>query len=251
MIKPLAVALALLAGLAEGAVLPDLTGLAPAEDSGFPDAAVIKSKIAELQPLVSEAMNVAPANRNELDVHVSQAPVVAMPPTPKGAETKGFDLGRIVADYERLQAGGSAEGQAEHELLVLISFSMPDAVIKQYLEQAARYKATIVLRGTPDGDLKSIGATQQRLVALKPQAMPRVDINPNAFRKYDIKRVPSIVLGHTKPGQRLDENGCAPAEDYLVVTGEVSIPYAMSLFRRSQSDELRRLVQLVQAGASR
>lgn len=230
---------------------PRLGHLEPATASGFPSSEQVNDRMTKLRPEVDKAMKVAPANSNDLSRIVAEKPVVSLPPTPPGRQQgrQGFDLDKIIADYERIQTGNLPSTGKPYELLVLLSFSMPEPIIKTYLEQAARYKATVVFRGTPSGDLMQFTKIQQRLVGLKPKAMPRVDINPNAFKKYDIKRVPSIVLGHTPPGQKLDESGCAPASDYLVMTGEVSIPYALNAFSRSRNSSLLKLVNTVSMSA--
>lgn len=226
---------------------PRLGLLEPATASGFPTAEQVNDRMAKLRPEVDKAMKVAPSNGHDLSRIVAEKPVVSLPPTPPGAprDKQGFDLDKIIADYERIQTGNLPSTGKPYELLVLLSFSMPEPIIKSYLEQAAKYKATVVFRGTPSGDLMQFSKIQQRLVGLKPAAMPRVDINPNAFKKYDIKRVPSIVLGRTLPGQKLDESGCAPASDYLAITGEVSVPYALNAFKRSRNSALLKLVNTV------
>ncbi|QLQ32049.1 MAG: type-F conjugative transfer system pilin assembly protein TrbC [Candidatus Thiothrix singaporensis] len=89
--------------------------------------------------------------------------------------------------------------------LVFVSFSMPDASLKQLLRDAGKIGAQLVLNGLVEDDVKT---TSQRLLAIQgidptadklPDGMDKAEvagmgIDPTLFERLDIRHVPAFVL---------------------------------------------------------
>jgi len=74
-------------------------------------------------------------------------------------------------------------------IIVFISFSMPDIVIKELCEKADKYGATVVLRGLhEDSFLK----TKDKILEICPNGLSLL-IHPDLFKQYSISRVPTFV----------------------------------------------------------
>ncbi|HVR48467.1 MAG TPA: type-F conjugative transfer system pilin assembly protein TrbC [Pseudorhodoferax sp.] len=116
-------------------------------------------------------------------------------------------------------------------LIVFVSLTMPRPSLERLLDQAARAQATVVLRGFVGGSLRETVAQVQALIGTRQVA---VQIDPPAFDRFAIARVPSIVL--LRDGARpasCASGTCAAPEDYLQVSGDVSLDYALEHMQRS------------------
>lgn len=77
------------------------------------------------------------------------------------------------------------------ELLIFVSFSMPDASLTQWAEQAKKVNAPILLQGLKNNSLK------ETINHLNKSANPRLNnflINPELFQKFHIDKVPAVVI---------------------------------------------------------
>jgi conjugal transfer pilus assembly protein TrbC len=90
--------------------------------------------------------------------------------------------------------------QAEKPLpqaLYFVSFSMPEAGLKQVIQEAGRLQIPATLRGLLNNDMRQ---TAQAVLTLVTESLvneaPRggVQIDPTAFRRYGIKAVPALVV---------------------------------------------------------
>jgi type-F conjugative transfer system pilin assembly protein TrbC len=78
----------------------------------------------------------------------------------------------------------------EDGIIVFVSFSMPKASLMKLGDQSQKYKATLVLRGIhEDSFLK----TKDKILEINPKGL-QLQIHPDLFRQYNIKRVPTFVL---------------------------------------------------------
>jgi type-F conjugative transfer system pilin assembly protein TrbC len=91
----------------------------------------------------------------------------------------------------------------EIKYLIFVSFSMPRAVLKSLYQAAENNGGVLVLRGLKDGSFK---ATAQYLKALE----IGVQINPMAFKQYQVTRVPTI----------------GSVENNNTISGNISFEYA-------------------------
>lgn len=122
--------------------------------------------------------------------------------------------------------GKPSAQKAGSDLIVFVSFSMPDDELKSYTEQAREAGATIVLRGMIDHSLEK---TKHKAWDVS-HGRSAWEINPSLFRKFEVTKVPAIVLANGDSS--VTESGCAPAANFLRVDGSVAIRQALLLMRR-------------------
>ena len=126
------------------------------------------------------------------------------------------------------QAQGLASGPG---LFVFVSLSMPRPTLQHLVDQAARAQASIVIRGFANGSLRDTIAQIQGLIGTRQVA---VQVDPLAFDRFAITRVPSFVL--VRDGTRpvsCASGSCAPADSFLRSSGDVSLDYALEHMQRS------------------
>ena len=114
---------------------------------------------------------------------------------------------------------------------MFVSLSMPRPTLQRLVGQAARAKASIVLRGFANGSLRDTVAQVQGLIGARQVA---VQIDPLAFDRFAVTRVPTFVL--VRDGTRpvaCASGSCAPADSFLRTSGDVSLDYALEHMRRS------------------
>jgi conjugal transfer pilus assembly protein TrbC len=169
------------------------------------------------------------------DAELRYAPV----PTPN-VEALPQPLSRTPIDLEALARGYASQADAMTQaqglatgpgLLVFVSLSMPRPTLQRLVGQAARAKASIVLRGFANGSLRDTVAQVQGLIGARQVA---VQIDPQAFDRYAVTRVPTFVL--VREGTRpvaCASGSCAPADSFLRTSGDVSLDYALEHMRRS------------------
>ena len=169
------------------------------------------------------------------DAELRFAPV----PTPN-VEALPQPLSRTPIDLEALARGYASQADAMTQaqglatgpgLLVFVSLSMPRPTLQRLVGQAARAKASIVLRGFANGSLRDTVAQVQGLIGARQVA---VQIDPLAFYRFAVTRVPTFVL--VRDGTRpvaCASGSCAPADSFLRTSGDVSLDYALEHMRRS------------------
>lgn len=126
------------------------------------------------------------------------------------------------------------------DLILFVSMSMPPAMIRAYTEQARRFGATIVMRGLVDNKMSS---TRQRLADLNP-GEAGWQINPEAFTKFKVNKVPTIVLA-TAESASVMEDGCAPPGTYASISGDIQIAAALDRFALRAQPEVASLARLI------
>ena len=169
------------------------------------------------------------------DAELRYAPV----PIPN-VEALPQPLSRTPIDLEALARGYASQADAMTQaqglatgpgLLVFVSLSMPRPTLQRLVGQAARAKASIVLRGFANGSLRDTVAQVQGLIGARQVA---VQIDPLAFDRFAVTRVPTFVL--VRDGTRpvaCASVSCAPADSFLRTSGDVSLDYALEHMRRS------------------
>jgi conjugal transfer pilus assembly protein TrbC len=136
------------------------------------------------------------------------------------------DIQSIAKRYEQ-----RVDARKTDELMIFVSFSMPAASLKRLLSQARQVGASLVLNGFKDNSLK---ATTQAIGELG-EASGAILINPNAFAKYEIKSVPTVVLAKPDAGTQVNDAGCALPDTYVSIVGDVSLAYALDeIVKRSK-----------------
>ena len=190
------------------------------------------------QPAISEQDIEQARQRHRMpsDTELQAAPAPARPnidALPAPAAGASIDLEALARGYaSQAQEMSRAEGLASGPgLLVFVSLSMPQPTLQRLIDQAARAQASIVLRGFADGSLRTTVAQVQRLIGDRRVA---VQIDPQAFDRYAVTRVPAFVL--VRDGARpvaCAGGSCAPSEIFLRTSGDVSLDYALEYMQRS------------------
>lgn len=106
-------------------------------------------------------------------------------------------------------------------LFVFVSSSMPRKSLENYLIEAKKYEAVLVIRGLIDG---SFVKTQKFIQTFGNDAFFQID--DEAFERFNINQVPAIVLVRDQechPGQKCDLI-------FDKMYGNVSIKHALNLF---------------------
>ena len=152
---------------------------------------------------------------------------------PQPATQMPVDLEALARGYAG-QSDAMAQAQeltAGPGLFLFVSLTMPRATLQGLVDQAARAKATIVIRGFANGSLRDTVAQVQGLIGKQQVA---IQIDPLAFDRFAISKVPSFVL--VRDGTRpvaCASGSCAPADSFLRSTGDVSLDYALEHMQRS------------------
>lgn len=108
------------------------------------------------------------------------------------------------------------------DLIIFVSMSMPDTMLKGYAQQAKRFGATMVLRGMVNDRMSQ---TQEKIQKLNAGGAAW-QINPEAFTKFRVEKVPSIVVASAESSSVM-EDGCSPPGTYALVAGDVGVAAAL------------------------
>jgi len=81
---------------------------------------------------------------------------------------------------------------AQAKTYVFVSFSLPENLFIETLKESSSLKLPVLLNGLYQNDLQK---TAQKIIELIKEA-PNLEmqINPNAFEKFNIKAVPAVVV---------------------------------------------------------
>lgn len=120
-----------------------------------------------------------------------------------------------------------AEGSAPPPLLVLVSFSMPEAELLTLAVDAAKLGVPLVLRGLVND---SMDETAKRVAVFSKQAGVSFAIDPTLFSRFGADRVPTLVLP-LEPLRACTADDC-PAPAHVRVTGLASLGYLLEQFER-------------------
>lgn len=172
--------------------------------------------------LPSDARNrSAPQNSPNLEA-------LPKPATPVPVDLEALARGYAGQSDAMTQAQGLTTGTG---LFIFVSLTMPRATLQGLVDQAARAKAAIVIRGFAKGSLRDTVALVQGLIGKRQVA---IQIDPLAFDRFAISKVPSFVL--VRDGTRpvaCASGSCAPADSFLRASGDVSLDYALEHMQRS------------------
>lgn len=102
---------------------------------------------------------------------------------------------------------------SHNPLLVFISFSVPLETWKEHSYYLQKVQGAFVLRGIPQNSFEALGS---KIIELrKAEIQAEVILDPQAFEKYDIQLIPTILL--------------RKEEKYDKIAGNISLPSALSL----------------------
>lgn len=161
----------------------------------------------------------------------------------KLADNKGVNLKRLLGKYYHKYQESKVEHELVPELMVFVSFSMPEASLKELGEQVAKLGGVLVLRGMYNN---SLTATFKKMQSLSEKGVPTI-IHPGLFKKFNIKTVPAIALVDKENSYCLKtESMCTPVAD--LTTGNVTLFYALNQFEAGGDYRARAKAYLLKAG---
>lgn len=183
--------------------------------------------IERAQQKTREAMMKAQQAGSGRQVVAPAAPNVAALPKPSAPAP---DLASIAQKYKdvgkALTQGGPED--AKTDLMVFVSFSMPKEALERIVDQAEKSGATLVFRGLKGDSMMRMTEEVGRLIGNR---NVNVAIHPPAFQQFSVTRVPAVVLARGE-ASRVMENGCARADTFVKVSGDVSLEYALDYIER-------------------
>ena len=121
-------------------------------------------------------------------------------------------------------------GYSEYELKIFVSSSMGKELLKNYLNQAKRYKATLVFNGLPGGSWRKLSELVYEVTGGEEEGVS-MQIDDLALKEYGINSVPSFVLAKEKGV--FEERGDNEFEQasFDKVTGNIGIRRALEEMR--------------------
>lgn len=152
----------------------------------------------------------------------------------------GVDVQALVEKHYKNSRPSVGQKKGAPGLLYFASFAMPEASLNRIINQAERSGAALVVRGlVKGGDFK---ATIERMDKLLNRRPVSILIDPTLFSRFDVQRVPTIVLVSGEI-PHCEEQGCAsPTPPYWAVAGDVSLDYALEAITR-QAPEANAIAQ--------
>ncbi len=212
-----------------------LTEVRAQSTSGVSDADI--ERVRREQPRITE-QDLERARQKYRAPSDAELGAASVPSQPK-LDALPVPLNQAPIDLEALAKGYAAQTDAMAQtqglgsgpgLFVFISLSMPQATLQRLIDQAARAKASVFLRGLADGSLRTTVAQVQSLIGRRQVS---IQIDPQAFDRFSIERVPSFVLVRdgTRPAS-CASGTCAPPAAFLRSTGDVSLDYALEHMQR-------------------
>lgn len=133
------------------------------------------------------------------------------------------DINALMNDYRTVQNAPQLLSAERNNILVFISFSIPETSLKQWLSQANKIGAPVVLRGFVNNSFKETAADLQAVIG---NTRTGVQIDPPSFEKYHITQVPAVVMT-TQTG------------NFDVVYGNASLDDALTLFTEQGAPEIQ------------
>jgi conjugal transfer pilus assembly protein TrbC len=158
---------------------------------------------------------------------ISGVPDIKSLPKPAG---KSPDIAKIAEAFRQPVPGNISAPIADiPELMVFVSFSLPRETLQRIVAQSEKSGAVLVLRGLKGNSLTQMGEEIAKLVG---DRNVTAIIHPPAFKQFDVKRVPAMVLARSGQASKIAEDGCAPATSFIKVDGDVTQEYALDLIER-------------------
>lgn len=168
--------------------------------------------------------------------------------------SKALDYQKKVATTEPVEKKGILE--SDERLFVVISSSMPESLVKTYLQNFEPIAADtiFVMRGAIGG-AKKIMPTMQWIQKVKKYGDDKfyrcqVDINPNITRRFNIDRVPAVLFVTGFDEAAMTNTGVEavtpPNEKVFVSYGAIDSTAALQeIQKRSKNDNLLRLIDKI------
>lgn len=109
----------------------------------------------------------------------------------------------------------------DKNIIIFVSFSMPDESIKGWMREAKIIDAPVVVRGFINNSFKD---TINKIGVLTRDNQGGVQIDPTLFQRFQVEKVPAVVV--------VKEPNCLPGMScvlgYDIVYGDVTLFYALN-----------------------
>jgi len=112
-------------------------------------------------------------------------------------------------------------------LQIFVSSSMPISLLKSYAKEAAKYNGVLVLRGLPAGSFHRLAKLVSDISGDNGEGIA-MQIDDEAFKAFNIKIVPTIVLSRSASIFSEQVQGGA----FDKIGGNVTIKYALEVFAK-------------------
>jgi type-F conjugative transfer system pilin assembly protein TrbC len=125
------------------------------------------------------------------------------------------------------------------QLYVFVSFSMRDALLREYMHEAEKYNALLVFRGLPSGSFRELSDNIVRINQGSEDIKFGAIIDDSKFAEFNITKVPSFVLEEVKDEAKTIDASRKARFDKL--EGNIGIKAALDIF--ASSGELKALAR--------
>jgi len=112
-------------------------------------------------------------------------------------------------------------------LQIFVSSSMPISLLKSYAKEAAKYNGVLVFRGLPAGSFYKLTQLVSDISGDSADGIA-MQIDDEAFKAFDVKSVPTIVL--SKPASIFAEQ--VKGGSFDKISGNITIKYALEVFAK-------------------
>lgn len=110
-----------------------------------------------------------------------------------------------------LMSVSGASSLQTSRVIIFVSFSMPPASLKNWMRDAEKIHAPVVIRGLVDHSFKE---TTKKMMALTEDNHGGVQLDPTVFDYFHINKVPAVVVTSN--------------EHFDVIYGDVTLAFALN-----------------------
>lgn len=146
-----------------------------------------------------------------------------------------IDINQAIADYNAITKNAKLQ-LGDNRLLIFISSSMPKKTITNLMTQASPLGAVFVVRGLINGSYVN---THKYFYSLKGNNTVGIMINPSLFQAFNVTQVPTFAM--YKSSQDLLKTACNVAPEYVKVSGDVTLRYALERLNQSTNADLSQM----------
>lgn len=129
---------------------------------------------------------------------------------------------------------------------VFVSSAMPKELLKNYLEQAKKYNATLVFRGLPEGSWRRLSELVYELTDGRDEGA-LIQLDDMAFSQYNVTSVPTFVLVNERDvfeaSGRVDDEA-----EFDKVSGNIGIKRALEMMASGGDNQDIAAVKLSKLG---
>lgn len=124
-------------------------------------------------------------------------------------------------------------------LRIFVSSSMPLTLLKAYNLEAAKYGGSLIFKGLPNGSFKELTKLVMQVSKEGEEGLGHIEIDDNAFEKFGINSVPTIILSKNEGEGFLSSKN--EKEEFDKVEGAIGIRLALEKF--AESGDLKEVAQ--------